>query len=242
MGVIKAAIGDGVLTFLWVLCSSNIGVSTYLIASYFGVVNEMASLLITTHVVFLIFLVFGFLGDALGGAGFNPTGNAAFYAAGLGDDSLLSAALRCPAQVAGAVAGSLAIMEFMPRQYHHMLDGPALKVDVLTGAIAEGVLTFIITFMVFIIVLRGPESVILKNWLLTMVTLPLVLAGSKYTGPSMNPANAFGWAYLSNTHNTWEHFYVYWVGPFTGAILAAWIFRTVFPLPVEQKPQKQKRN
>ncbi|KAM3320524.1 aquaporin SIP1-2 [Capsicum chacoense] len=242
MGVIKAAIGDGVLTFLWVLCSTNIGVSTYLITSSFGVVSEVGSLFITTLIVFLIFLVFGFLGDVLGGAGFNPTGNAAFYAAGLGDDSLLSAAVRCPAQVAGAVAGSLAIMEFMPKQYHHMLDGPALKVDAQAGAIAEGVLTFIITFMVFVIVLRGPNSAILKNWLLTMVTLPLVLAGSKYTGPSMNPANAFGWAYLSNRHNTWEHFYVYWISPFIGAILAAWIFRALFPPPLKQKPQKQKRN
>ncbi|XP_018627941.1 aquaporin SIP1-2-like isoform X3 [Nicotiana tomentosiformis] len=189
MGVIKAAIGDGALTFLWVLCSSCIGVSTYLVATTFGVVNEMGSLFITTLVVFLIFLVFGFLGDALGGAAFNPTANAAFYAAGLGHDSLVSAALRCPAQVAGAVAGSLAIMELMPKQYHHMLEGPALKVDVQAGAIAEGVLTFIITFMVFVIVLRGPKSALLKNWLLTLVTVPLVVAGSNYTGPSMNPAN-----------------------------------------------------
>lgn len=92
-------------------------------------------------------------------------------------------------QVAGAVAGSLALVELIPKHYHHMLDGPALKVDVQTGAIAEGVLTFVITFMIFVIVLRGPESVLLKNWLLTMVTLPLVLAGSNFTGPSMNPAN-----------------------------------------------------
>ncbi|NP_001274290.1 aquaporin SIP1-2-like [Solanum lycopersicum] len=242
MGVIKAAIADGLLTFLWVFCSSNIGVSTYFIASYFGIVNEIPSLFITTLIVFVIFLMFDFLGDVLGGAGFNPTGNAAFYAAGLGDDSLVSAAVRCPAQVAGAVAGSLALVELIPKHYHHMLDGPALKVDVQTGAIAEGVLTFVITFMIFVIVLRGPESVLLKNWLLTMVTLPLVLAGSNFTGPSMNPANAFGWAYLSNTHKTLEHFYVYWISPFIGAILAAWIFRVLFPPPVEQKPQKQKRN
>ncbi|XP_060208800.1 aquaporin SIP1-2-like [Lycium barbarum] len=242
MGVIKAVIGDGVLTFLWVLCSSTIGFSTYFISSSFGVVNEMVSLFVTTLIVFLIFLMFGYLGDAFGGAGFNPTGNAAFYAAGLGHDSLLSAALRCPAQVAGAIAGSLAIMELMPKQYHHMLDGPALKVDVQAGAIAEGVLTFIITLMVFVVILRGPKSALLKNLLLTMVTVPLVVVGSKYTGPSMNPANAYGWAYLSSTHNTWEHFYVYWVSPFIGAILAAWIFRALFPPPVEQKPQKQKRN
>ncbi|MBO8631193.1 aquaporin, partial [Staphylococcus aureus] len=46
-----------------------------------------------------------------------------------------------------------------------------------------------------------------------------------YTGPAMNPANAFGWAYVNNRHNTWEQLYVYWVCPFIGAILAAWTFR-----------------
>lgn len=101
-------------------------------------------------------------------------------------------------QVAGAVAGSLALMELMPKHYHHMLDGPALKVDVQTGAIAEGVLTFVITFMIFVIVLRGPESTLLKNLLLTMVTLPLVLAGSNYTGPSMNPANVSSVPFLAS--------------------------------------------
>jgi len=36
---------------------------------------------------------------------------------------------------------------------------------------------------------------------------------------------AFGWAYVNNWHNTWEQFYVYWICPFIGAILAAWVFR-----------------
>lgn len=46
---------------------------------------------------------------------------------------------------------------------------------------------------------------------------------------------AFGWAYVNNRHNTSEHFYVYWICPFTGAILAAWIFRILFPPPVKEK-------
>lgn len=92
-------------------------------------------------------------------------------------------------QAAGAVAGALAILEFMPLQYKHVLGGPSLKVDLHTGAIAEGVLTFIISLAILFIILRGPNSLLLKNWLIAMCTVSLVVAGSGYTGPAMNPAN-----------------------------------------------------
>lgn len=77
----------------------------------------------------------------------------------------------------------------MPIQYKHMLGGPSLKVDIHTGATAEGVLTFIISFAVLLIVLRGQSSPVIKTWLLAMATVALIVAGSSYTGPSMNPAN-----------------------------------------------------
>lgn len=238
MGVLKAAIADGVLTFMWVFCASSLGVLTSLIATALGVAQTqwLTSLFITTVLVFVFLFVFAIIGDALGGATFNPTATAAFHAVGLGgSNSLFSAALRFPAQAAGAVGGALAIKEFMPVRYKHMLGGPSLKVDLHTGAIAEGVLTFTITFLVLLIILRGPRSPLLKNWLLSMSTVALVVAGSSYTGPSMNPANAFGWAYVNNKHNTWEQFYVYWICPFAGAILAAWVFRALFPPPTKEK-------
>lgn len=92
-------------------------------------------------------------------------------------------------QALGAAGGALAIMELMPPKYKHMLGGPSLKVDLHTGAIAEGVLTFVITFAVLFIILRGPRSNLLKTWLLSVSTVSLVMIGSAYTGPSMNPAN-----------------------------------------------------
>ncbi|KAL2529836.1 Aquaporin SIP1-1 [Forsythia ovata] len=238
MGAIKAAIADGVLTCLWVFCASSLGALTFVVASALGVTQALPTLLITTVLIFVLLFVFGIIGDALGGATFNPTAPAAFYAAGVGGtETLVSAAIRFPAQAAGAVGGALGIMEFMPVQYKHMLEGPSLKVDLHTGAIAEGVLTFTITFAVLYIVLRGPSNILVKNWLLAMSTVALVVAGSSYTGPSMNPANAFGWAYVNNTHKTWEQFYVYWISPFIGSILAAWVFRFLFPPP----PVKQKK-
>ncbi|KAL6997427.1 Aquaporin SIP1-2 [Sarracenia purpurea var. burkii] len=234
MGVIKPAIADAVLTGMWVFCASTLGVLTSLIASVLGV-QGMATLLITTVLVFVLVFIFNIIGDALGGASFNPTATASFYAAGASADSLIAMAFRFPAQAAGAVGGALAIAEVIPMEYKHMVAGPSLRVDLHTGAMAEGILTFIITFAVLLIVLRGPRSPVLKTWLIAMTTVAMVFIGSSYTGPSMNPANAFGWAYLNNWHNTWEHFYVYWICPFTGAILAATIFRILFSLPVKQK-------
>ncbi|KAJ6761659.1 AQUAPORIN SIP1-1 [Salix koriyanagi] len=99
MAAIQAAFGDAVLTFMWVFVSSMFGLFTNLVVTALGL-------------------------QTLGGASFNPTGTASFYAAGVGGDTLFSMALKFPAQAAGAVGGALAIMEVMPVQYKHMLGGP----------------------------------------------------------------------------------------------------------------------
>ncbi|KAJ1379967.1 Major intrinsic protein [Sesbania bispinosa] len=98
-------------------------------------------------------------------------------------------ALRFPAQALGAAGGAIAIMEVIPSKYKHMMGGPSLKVDLHTGAVAEGLLTFVITFAVLLIFLKGPRSDLMKIWLLALSTVTLVMVGSTYTGPSMNPAN-----------------------------------------------------
>lgn len=238
---VKAAAADGVVTFLWVLCVSTLGASTAAVTRYLSLHEEGAAyaLLVTVSLLSLLLFAFNLLCDALGGASFNPTALAAFYAAGLTSPSLFSVALRLPAQAAGAVGGALAISELMPAQYKHMLGGPSLKVDPHTGAVAEGLLTFVITLAVLWIIVRGPRNAVLKTAMLSVSTVSLVLAGAAYTGPSMNPANAFGWAYVNDRHNTWEQLYVYWICPFVGATLAAWTFRAVFPPPAP-KPKAKK--
>ncbi|KAK1410949.1 hypothetical protein QVD17_37492 [Tagetes erecta] len=238
MGLMKAAIGDAVVTFMWIICASTIGIFTSIIANIIGV-QALGSLLITTSLIFIISVLFGLIADAFGGASFNATGTIAFYIAGAGGDhdTLMSTAVRFPAQAVGAVGGVLALMELMPLEYKHMLEGPTLKVDLHTGAIAEGVLTFAITFVVLLIIIKGPKSFFWKNWMLSVATMAVIVPGSSYTGPSMNPANAFGWAYVNNKHNTWEQFYVYWICPSVGAILAAWLYRLVFPPPPASKPK-----
>lgn len=102
---IKAAIGDFVLTFTWMFISSTLGLVTTEImkafdlqfVTYNGV--NYPFIIITTLLIFIIIFTFTAIGNALGGASFNPTGNASFYAAGLGSDTLISMAIRFPAQV-----------------------------------------------------------------------------------------------------------------------------------------------
>jgi len=95
------------------------------------------------------------------------------------------------------VGGALAISELMPAQYKHTLAGPSLKVDPHTGALAEGVLTFVITLAVLWVIVKGPRNAILKTLLLSVSIVSLILAGAEYTGPSMNPANVSILPFLS---------------------------------------------
>ena len=100
MGPIKIAIGDMVITFMWVFFSSTFGLLSSLIATAIGVQTvTWAPIVIITVIIFVFVFIFNIIGEFLGGASFNPTGTASFYAAGVGDDSIISMALRFPAQV-----------------------------------------------------------------------------------------------------------------------------------------------
>ncbi|KAJ7530760.1 hypothetical protein O6H91_14G017900 [Diphasiastrum complanatum] len=235
MGLFKLAVADAAITFLWVAATATLGAATNIIASYVGVEGAGARGLITFVLVAVLIVVFSTIGQKLGGASWNPTALLAFSAAGVSNDSLFSFAVRFPAQAVGAAGGALSILELMPETYKHTLGGPRLKVDVQSGLIAEGFLTFAITFVVMWTVLKGPRSAIWKTVIITTATVFLVTAGSKYTGPAMNSAVAFGWAYANNRHNTWDHLYVYWIAPHLGALAAAWLFSLFFSVPKEHK-------
>ncbi|XVF82254.1 hypothetical protein PTKIN_Ptkin16aG0030800 [Pterospermum kingtungense] len=239
MGVIKAAIGDALLTSMWVFSMPLLRIFTAKIAAFLGVQTlPLAGLFITTILVSTLVAIFTLIGDAFGGASFNPSASLTFYAAGLKKDlSLLAMAIRFPAQAAGGVAGVKAILGVIPDEYRKIFKGPSLKVDMHTGVVAEGVLTFVLSLALLLILIKGPKNPLIKLWLMALSTVGLVPAGAKYTGPSMNPANAFGWAYVNNWYNSWELYYVYWIGPLIGATLAGWVFRFLFSLP----PTKEKK-
>ncbi|KAJ6710777.1 SIP2.1 putative-RELATED [Salix koriyanagi] len=159
MGAIKGAIVDGILTAMWVFSVPLLGVFSSITANYVGVeAMSIAALFITINVAALLMLTFSLIGAALGGASFNPATTITLYMAGLKPDaSLMSMALSFPAQAAGGVGGAMAIRGVMPHHHRHVLKGgPSLRVDLHTGAIAEGVLTFLICLTLHFLLLKGP--------------------------------------------------------------------------------------
>ena len=94
MGAIKAAIGDAILTFMWVFLSSTMDAMLALIATALGLETLVwPFVLITTSIAFVLVFIFNLIRDALGGASFNPTANASLYVAGHDPDTLFSMAL-----------------------------------------------------------------------------------------------------------------------------------------------------
>lgn len=94
-----AAIGDGVITFLWMFCVSTVGPLTAAISKHLEIQSPYLALGIVVLLIAVLILIFNPISDALGKASFNPANTVAFYAAGVADDSLFAIALRFPAQV-----------------------------------------------------------------------------------------------------------------------------------------------
>lgn len=59
-----------------------------------------------------------------------------------------------------------------------------------------------------------------------------ILAGGAFDGASMNPAVSFGPAVVSGV---WENHWVYWLGPFAGAAIAALVYDIIF-IGQQQRP------
>ncbi|PPD92079.1 hypothetical protein GOBAR_DD10994 [Gossypium barbadense] len=225
MGIITIAIGDALLTSMWVFSMPLLKIFTFKIVGLLGAQTlPLATLMVSTLLVSILVMIFSFIGNVFGGASFNPAASMTFHVAGLKkNDSILSMAVRFPAQAAGGVAGVKAAL-----------------VDLHTGAVAEGLFTFGRSLALLLIMFKGPKNGWVKQWLVSLATAILVLTGSRFTGAPMNPASAFGWAYVNNRHNSWELYYVYWIGALFGATLGAWVFRFMVSLPLPP-PTKQKK-
>eukprot|EP00878_Enallax_costatus_P017449 GHUV01018329.1.p2 GENE.GHUV01018329.1~~GHUV01018329.1.p2 ORF type:complete len:119 (+),score=40.01 GHUV01018329.1:607-963(+) len=64
-------------------------------------------------------------------------------------------------------------------------------------------------------------------WSPVVATVALIVTGSHFTGPSMNPAVAFSWFHHYQGHSWTEQITVYWLAPFAGAMLGGLLYRAV---------------
>jgi aquaporin Z len=107
------------------------------------------------------------------------------------------------------------------------LGTPGLGSGVTTGPalIAEVLMTFFLMYTVFGVAvdLRGARAIAGLAIGLT-ITMDIFVGGG-LTGAAMNPARWFGPAVVQGAYSDW---WIYWVGPIVGAVLAALLWNEVY--------------
>ena len=133
------------------------------------------------------------------------------------------AAAYIAAQLVGAAAGALLLLAAWRDKPAHL--GTTLpSVGTGTALVYEIVLTAFLMFVI-IAVATDTRAVGAAAAIAIGGTVGLdALFGGPITGASMNPARSFGPALASGT---WTHFWIYIVGPVTGAALGAFAYQFI---------------
>ena len=128
-------------------------------------------------------------------------------------------------QVIGATVAGLFLVALFPSaigmavHYGTPMVNPTIAIG--QAILFETVMTFFLVMAVFgtIVDKRAPKIAGFGVGLTVMLD---VLVGGIYTGAAMNPARAIGPAIVSGFFTNW---YVYWIGPILGAIIAALVYK-----------------
>lgn len=134
------------------------------------------------------------------------------------------------AQVLGAIAGS-AVLYLMVTNSEIAHTGTTTGANACSGSVMGGLIAEIVLTCVFVLVVLGStdEKKGAGNFAGLAIGLSLILihlVGIHYTGTSVNPARSVGPA-LFEGGKALSELWVFIVGPFVGAILAAGVWKLI---------------
>ncbi len=129
-------------------------------------------------------------------------------------------------QLIGATIGGYLLFSVYPNSLGNNVHwgAPGLsQVNVGQGILFEAIMTFILVFAVFgtAVDSRAPK---IGGFGIGLAIAIDIMAGGPFTGAAMNPARAMGPMIASLYFTNW---YVYWIGPVAGAIIAALLYHHV---------------
>ncbi|KAH9603756.1 hypothetical protein KSS87_019574 [Heliosperma pusillum] len=143
--------------------------------------------------------------------------------------SLVRAVLYMVAQCLGAICGVGLVKAFQSAYYDRFGGGAnelALGYSKGTGLGAEIIGTFVLVYTVFSA--TDPKRSARDSHVPVLAPLPIGfavfmvhLATIPVTGTGINPARSFGAAVIYNNKKAWDDHWMFWVGPFIGAAIAA---------------------
>ncbi|KAL8040471.1 hypothetical protein ABFX02_10G099800 [Erythranthe guttata] len=143
--------------------------------------------------------------------------------------SLVRAVLYIIAQCLGAICGCGLVKAFQKSYYVEYGGGAnelALGYSKGTGLAAEIIGTFVLVYTVFSA--TDPKRSARDSHVPVLAPLPIGfavfmvhLATIPITGTGINPARSFGAAVIYGKDKAWDDQWIFWVGPFIGAAIAA---------------------
>src|SRR5438445_521372 len=100
------------------------------------------------------------------------------------------------------------------------------NVTPMVGILIEAILTFLLVTVVYGTGIDPKGSFNAVGGFAIGLTIAIdIMMGGPLTGAAMNPARWFGPAVVSQFFDNW---YVYWIGPFIGAVVAGLLYSRVF--------------
>lgn len=186
-----------------------------------------------------IALMIGALG-AVSGGHFNPAVTISIFATG--NIKLVRAVVYIVAQLLGGIAGAAVLTLIFPalgelgrNNIGVNLGVPALGPDVTQfgGVLLEAIMTFFLVLVAFGTAVdpRGPRAI---APLLIGLTITMdIIFGGRITGAAMNPARAFG---PEVVQQDFTNFWIYWIGPIVGGLVAAFLYTFLFLQPAVAAP------
>ncbi|KAI3517250.1 hypothetical protein L1887_16463 [Cichorium endivia] len=133
------------------------------------------------------------------------------------------------AQCLGAICGVGLVKAFNKTYYNNYGGGANELADGYnkgTGLGAEIIGTFFLVYTVFSATdpkrnARDPHVPVLVPLPIGFAVFMVHLATIPITGTGINPARSFGAAVIYNKEKAWDDQWIFWVGPFIGAAIAA---------------------
>ncbi|KAL0020531.1 hypothetical protein WJX79_005805 [Trebouxia sp. C0005] len=242
--MIQAVLTEFVTTVLFLyLCTGAICFGTHLtdVSDSTGTGGETANpaannldaarvLSIATSFGFTIFVLV-YIAAAFSGGHINPAISLAFLLA----KKISAQRFLCyvVAQLVGAILGSAFVYATDQSGFHAAKGGSNVLLTGLpqsAGWLIESILTFLLVFVVFAatdharaqstahLPILAPAGIGFAVFVCHIAAVPI-------DGTSINPARSFGPAVVSGT---WTHHWIFWVGPFTGAVVATLLYELAF--------------
>ncbi|KAI3461520.1 hypothetical protein Pfo_018183 [Paulownia fortunei] len=219
---IKAAVAEFISMLIFVFAGEGSGMAFAKLTN--GGASTPAGLIAASIAHAFALFVAVSVGANISGGHVNPA--VTFGAFVGGHITLFRSILYWIAQLLGSVVACL-LLKFATGGLETSAFALSSGVTVWNAVIFEIVMTFGLVYTVYATAVdpKKGDIGIIAPIAIGFIVGANILAGGAFDGASMNPAVSFGPAVVSWT---WDNHWVYWLGPFVGAGIAALVYEILF--------------